>query len=338
MGEGGSNGGAVVLSRHWGGPDPEAAFVTRSLAGALSRHTGVDVMTPGPVAGPRPDGLFDVCAVGSGIRPGGWPAPDRVSWPRPGRHPGLALVDAADPGALAVALAWAPEARVVALATTGTVPAGPSAVLTLRPSVHAAVAGGGSVEPQQVHLVDMHVPVNQLAAERPHNGLGFTDYLLVLSDRGGVPDGSIPTAAVRWITARFPEEAVVAVEGAKAWVWRARSLRGVVAVDTRTDLSRLLAHARATVDLRPGALIARECVESLRFGTPIVVPAGTAAGELAAAGGGLWFADVAELLGCVEVIGRPGTRRELSTQGRSVADERHGDPARFVGQLGAVLA
>ena len=43
-------------------------------------------------------------------------------------------------------------------------------------------------------------------------------------------------------------------------------------MDTRMDLWRLVAHANVCIDLRPGSYIARECVEALRFGTPIIVP------------------------------------------------------------------
>ena len=94
---------------------------------------------------------------------------------------------------------------------------------------------------------------------------------------------------VAWLTARFPDKEVVVVEDATAAVWRGRVLRGIVDVYTRTDLWRLVAHARVTVDLAPGPIIARECIESLRFGTPIVVPAESAARPHADAGGGMTF-------------------------------------------------
>ena len=105
------------------------------------------------------------------------------------------------------------------------------------------------------------------------------------------------------------------VENAVASVWRARSLRGQITVDTRTDLWRLLAHARLTVDLAPGPLVARECVESLLYGVPVVVPAGTAGARLAALGGGLWFGDEAELIGCVEALDDQQLHGTLAEQG-----------------------
>ena len=123
------------------------------------------------------------------------------------------------------------------------------------------------------------------------------------------------------------------IENALATVWRARSLRGAITIDTRTDLWRLLAHARLTVDLSPGPLIARECVESLLYGVPVVVPAGTGAARLAALGGGLWFRDEAELLGCVEALDDQQVRDTLGEQGRSMAATWYGDAAGFVDRV-----
>jgi hypothetical protein len=338
----------VVVTSDWEGTDPEAAFVVRSLAGAISRHATVDIVTPGR-PGTRADGLFDVRAVGTGTELGRWPPPVGAVWPDLGGEPGTALVDAADAAALHLVRHHLPDVRVLAMSADGTAPGGATAVLTLRPSVAAAAprspgcapgaVSGTSPGPAAVVAIDVHVPVNPLAAARPHNGLGFTGYLLVLTDRAGRPEDSPPTPAVRWLTARFPREQIVVVEGARALVWQGRSLRGVVGVDTRTDLWRLVAHAAALVDLSPGDLIARECIESLRFGTPVIVPAGTVAAELAATtGGGLWFADMAELFGCVEAVGDAGTHQGLGEQGRAVADGRHGDPARTVEQVGRLLA
>jgi len=188
-----------------------------------------------------------------------------------------------------------------------------------------------------VHQVGLHVPVNPLAAAHRHNGLGFTGYVLVLSDRGpDEADAKTPTPLASWIVARFPRRHVVVVEQAVASIWRSRSLRGRVTVDTRTDLWRLVAHAQVVVDLRPGPLVARECVESMRYGIPVVVPAGTVASDLAALGGGLWYHGVAELLGCVDAFGDSDLRDTLGEQGREVADKLYGDPGRFVERVRAV--
>jgi hypothetical protein len=185
--------------------------------------------------------------------------------------------------------------------------------------------------------IGLHVPINPMAATHRHNGLGFTGYLLVLSDRTGSPDISPPTAMVAWLTARFPRDNVVVVEGANAAVWRGRVLRGVVPVYTRTDLWRLLAHARVTIDLAPGRIVARECIESLRFGTPIIVPTQSAAAPHVTGGGGMTFSGYTELLTCVSHLSDETVRTTLSERGRRYANEHYGDEGFFVASVTRAL-
>jgi hypothetical protein len=168
-------------------------------------------------------------------------------------------------------------------------------------------------------------------------GLGFTGYILVLTDRSGAPSVEPPTPAVAWLTSRFYDRYVVVVEGGSAAAWKGRALRGVVPVDTRTDLWRLLAHAQLTVDLGPGDVIARESIESLRFGTPIVVPADTIAAAHAQAGGGLDFADMRGLFDGVERLLDPSERESFSREGSGYANTVYGDPSAFVTRLADVL-
>jgi hypothetical protein len=92
-----------------------------------------------------------------------------------------------------------------------------------------------------------------------------------------------------------------------------------------------MAWARVTVDLRPGRLFARRCVDSLLYGTPIVVPADSRAREHAQRGrGGLWFENPAELAWCVESLLEPPTHDTISAQGLSYAEEEYGSTDRFV--------
>ena len=91
------------------------------------------------------------------------------------------------------------------------------------------------------------------------------------------------------------------------------------------------------VDLSPGALINRECVESMLLGTPILVPRSSLAMQHAAAGGGLWFSGPAELLGAARVFGQPEVRGGLGTQARNLAATRFGDARSFVRQVGESL-
>jgi hypothetical protein len=185
--------------------------------------------------------------------------------------------------------------------------------------------------------VGLHVPINPLAIRSRHTGFGFTGYVLVLTDRSGDLAAQPPTAAVAWLTARFYGSYVVVVEAGKAAAWKGRALRGVVGVDTRTDLWRLMAHAAVTVDLAPGAIVARECIESLRFGIPIVVPHLSAAATHAQAGGGRTFASDAELFDAVEHLSDERTGSEVGAVGRGYADGLYGDAEAFVRRIDRML-
>lgn len=317
--------GVVVLSGSWGQAHDEAGFVARTVAAALSRLGPVEVVVPGPAGARRPDGAFDLVPVGGlGIEPR-WPDPAAAEWPAIGPC-AVAVVEDGDLDALALAdrfLSTVPTVSITSVVANGE-------------GTRLGVGlGTGAVAGQ----VGLHVPVHRLAAARGHVGIGFDDYVLVLGDRGPeeVDETSLSPRAA-WLAARFAGRHVLVVENAVATVWRARSLRGVVTVDTRTDLWRLLAHARLTVDLAPGPLVARECIESLHYGVPIVVPAGGAGERLAAAGGGLWFDDEAELLGCVEALDDHRVRDALGEQGRALVAEWYGDGRRFVERVSAALA
>ena len=128
------------------------------------------------------------------------------------------------------------------------------------------------------------------------------------------------------------------VEDAVASAWKGRALRGKVSVDTRMDLWRLLAHANVCIDLAPGPHIARECIEALRFGTPIIVPERSGPAEVhAQAGGGSIFGDPDELLTAVRHLQRSSRRAEASLAGRRYADDRYGDTTALIGQMRELL-
>lgn len=346
MAERGTAGRVAFLAGTWGRCDHEPAIAARAVAAAVSRHRPVEVLVPGSPGPSRPDGAFDLVPVGGMPAGAGdpaprWPAPGETRW-APDDPVVLVVVDDADLGALALAdhlLPGVPVAPVVSWSrpgggANGRGHRGPLLAVGVGDAGASGDAGAGDGAQQ----VGLHVPVHALAAQRRHVGIGFSDYLLVLGDRGPEAAGDDdPTPLVRWLATRFADRHLVVVENATATVWRSRSLRGRTSVDTRVDLWRLVAHARATVDLAPGPLLARECVESLRYGVPVVVPSGGAGARLAARGGGLWFDDEAGLLGCVEALDDRQVRDALGAQGRAVAETWYGEPDRFVQRVGRAL-
>jgi hypothetical protein len=301
---------AVVVGCRWHERQAEPAFAIRSLAGAASRIGSVTVLVPGDSNLREADGAFDLHGLGSW--PDGIPADTTV------------MVDELTPE-IAGLLAGAGRASVLFLLEGGGVPEQGWRRLEL-------VAGDDPI--------CVHVPVNRLAERHRHHGFGFTDYLLVLSDRpGGSPGGNAePPPAAAWLSAAFNDADVVVVENAVASAWKGRALRGNVSVDTRMDLWRLMAHANACVDLAPGGVIARECIESLRFGTPIIVPERSGPAEVhAQASGGSVFGDPDELITSVRRLQSTSHRSAVSVAGRRYADDRYGDPASLVDRLRKVL-
>ncbi len=313
---------AVVLSSSWRRPESELSFVTRSVAAALSRHAVVTVVVPMPAGMGEADGAFDLIGIGEG--PGsGWPDARKALWPRPPEADAMWVLD--DLSAHALQHAFGAVGSAYFIAPPDRKPSPSLRQLVFTPDGAAAALG-------------MHVPINPLAGSHRHAGLGFTGYILVLTNRPSTPPVEPPTPAVAWLTSRFHDQYVVIVEGGSAAVWKGRALRGVISVDTRTDFWRLLAHSAMTVDLAPGEIIARECIESLRFGVPLVVPSGTIGAKHAASGGGLAFSDTLELLECVEHLLDGTERKRFARHGNDYAETLFGDPATFVTNISRLIA
>jgi hypothetical protein len=310
-----SDSGVLFLARHWFEPRSELAFVTRSLAAATSRLHPVTVLAPGAHGERIPDGGFDV--VGAG-REEPWLLSSGLS-PRP-----AVIVDVVTPD-VSARLAEIRPRMVCFLSSRGVPPSSWTPI---------SAAGGrdGAID------VGLHVPVNTLAEQHRHHGFGFTGYQLVLS--GNVESSANePAPEVKELGAAFPEDDIVVVGNGRARAWRAETLRGDVAVTTRMDLHRLLAHALFVVDLAPGRYLARECVEALRFGTPILVPTfARAAAEHARATGGGIFNDAEELITAARRMHQASERALTSEQGRRYADERYGRPEALVARMDSLVA
>jgi hypothetical protein len=178
--------------------------------------------------------------------------------------------------------------------------------------------------------------VNPLAAQHRHHGFGFTGYVLILSDPG---QGASASEAADWIGTALPDTDVVVVGNGTASAWKGRTLRGRVGIDTRTDLWRLMAHALVCIDVAPGALIGLECIEALRYGTPVIVPDGCGVASVHAnASSRHVFGDAASLVAATLEMHVPRKRADASASGKAYADEHFGDPDRFVATLAARLS
>ncbi len=310
----------VLCSRTWSERSSELAYAIRAIAGAASRGGPIAVCVPGPTGHPEADGAFDLVPVG--VDPsGGWPRqPDVTNLNSP--NEAVVVMDVDEPG-IEPLLALLPHSgRRFALSgeVDGTQPLKTVALETDRDE----------------HFIGLHVPINPLAATHRHNGFGFVDYVLLLSGRSG--NHEVPPDEVAWVTAGFPDADVVVIENGIASVWKGRALRGSTAVDTRTDLWRLIAHARMCIDLSPGATLAKECIESLRYGTPILVPNNAAAAAVhAQSGGGFTYESMGQLVQRVTQLLDDSIRQTLSDAGRRYADNTYGDPIAFTERVSEVL-
>jgi hypothetical protein len=303
------------------------AFATRAIAGAASRFSDVTVAVPGTTTSTLADGAFDLHPTGGDEEH--WPAMDRISLPHPVTSYAHVIVDEV-PASLDLFSQQQRVARPIRLIA----PPDSGAGMTAGVESLAILPNPAGVP----EATGIHIPINPLAATHRHNGLGFIGYLLVLSNRPGSPSSVPPTDLVSWITASFHDTKVVVIEGGSAAVWQGRVLRGVVPVETRTDLWRLLAHARLTIDLEPGPIVARECIESLRVGTPIVVPKHSTAEAHAAFGVGLTFDSVAELISCIDRLQDDRLLTPMQQSARDYAERWYGRPEQFVANLARSLA
>jgi hypothetical protein len=192
----------------------------------------------------------------------------------------------------------------------------------------AVVAHHG--RPEAVHRIGAPLAANSSALTEPNTWVGDTDYVLVLTNVDEDDDLEENELALL-LRMRFPDHPVGIAHNDAFCAWRNGQVERGWPIERSSDLERLMAWARVTVDLHPGRLFARRCVTSLLYGTPIVVPHDSRAREHAERGkGGLWFATASELAFCVEAFLDPDIRHGLGAQGRSYAEQEYGSTDRFI--------
>jgi hypothetical protein len=312
------------------------------IAGAMACHGVVRVLAPSTTGTHHRDGAFDVVSVGTGD-------PEHRGEPLDRECDSLddydfiLVVGDPDPTARELLAGVGPD-HVFAL------PVGHESWAS-RPDAVAGIVipfyydGAPTVTGVPVQESGFFVPVNPIASTAPLSGVGARDYLLVLegeasrdTSRGAVPGsltGVSPLAS--WLIARFPRLHTVTVGQGALTVWHSRAPLGTLPVGTRMDLWRLMAFARATVDLLPGPLVARECIESLLLGTPLVIPNSNVAREHLRGGAGLPFEDLTGLLDAVRTVMDEDVARSIAEQGLRYAQGRFGSSRTLIDSFAAVL-
>ncbi len=285
------------------GPDLFAAEGGRSdeLAGAIV-DSRPDCLVIGGIADPGE------WLPGAGARPRARPSTRTTIWPLLGDDPRLALRDYRDllVSADVICTLDDPEHRRIS-------------ELPARP-------GSPAIENIRVPF-----PVDRAAAAPRLPSMTSVDGYVVFL-RGFSP-GSLPSPDApdyRRLRRLVPGLAVADVSHAGWRVFGDGFDIVVRCTPSRVNLWRLMSHARATVDLRPGGLLGREVVESLLLGTPVAVPSTSWSRErVVESSGGVVFRGEAELAGALRTMSDPEARARLADQGRRWAEERHGDLQRF---------
>ncbi len=189
----------------------------------------------------------------------------------------------------------------------------------------------GSASSTRVQRLQVALPVNRLAAATAMAGMApFGRYLLVLSALPGDPVGG--TTPPHDFLREVLGDVAIAEVGAKNWVvTRGADRFEITWTPSRMILWRLMAGADVMLDLRAEGPVGREAIESLCFGTPIVVPERSVAAEHAAdSNGGLWYLAPGEMTDCVAALLSQTTLRErLGGNGKAWAEQWHSDTARI---------
>jgi hypothetical protein len=210
-----------------------------------------------------------------------------------------------------------------------------ASILTVTESERSAVVDGHG-RGDDVHRIGAPMAANPSARTEPNGWVGNDEYVLVVTDCASEEDDHPHIELSRLLRMRFPAVTFGFTHTDAFRVWRHGRLHEGWAVERSSDMARLMAWAQTTIDLRPGPLFARRCVDSLLYGTPVVVPDDSVAREHADRGrGGLWFHDPVELAWCVEAMLDGSTRDTLGAQGQAYAEEEYGSTDRFIDRVTA---
>ncbi len=197
----------------------------------------------------------------------------------------------------------------------------------------------GSRRPDVIHHLRLSFPVNRQAA---HSGLAgvasFGRYLLVISGWPELTDSAVGPPH-DYLRAVLGDISVAEVRPGQWLVTESGRRFDVPWSSTQMNVWRLMAGAVATLDVRPQGPIGREAIESLLFGTPVVVPAGSIAAEHAkASNGGLWYGSPGEMIEQVRYFLDDDSAREgFGRAGREWAEREHNDTQRLVDELTRIV-
>ncbi len=360
----------AVVTSHWGAERDEATTITRLLAGALARAGRVEVLHVGaPVAAPttRRDSAFSLHEIpvrgnprraalvrAALTRDGGGLSPtlEQLVAAEAGSADGVAeRLAALAPDAVVLAgheQRWAhgalspggsPVTFVPILGEHGRVAergiallvAGATRIATVNPGEHAAFERAFPGRRDDLVALDPALPVNRPATAQMLFGVHwFGTYVLLIR--------AFPPATPRYarlvtreLLSSLLGVSVAEVDGERFTISDRDNAVELPVNPTRINLWRLMAHAEVTIDARPPGPFGQEAIESMLLGTPVVVPAGSAAhAAVEEASGGLGYRGPGELVDAARALLRPGAGEAAGAAGQRWSERHYGDAARFV--------
>lgn len=214
---------------------------------------------------------------------------------------------------------------------------GSVAVLVVTESERDAIVARHG-RPEAVHRIGAPLAANPSARTEPNPWVGDSGYVLVFTGatRADEKKGEFEEEheLSRLIRFRFPDRPVGVAHPDAFCVWQNGQVSEGWPIERSSDLARLLAFARVTVDFRPGELFARRDLESLLYGAPILVPHNRRAVEHARlSGAGLWFEGPGDLVNGVGALLDPTIHDTFAERGRSYAEDQYGSTDLFVNRV-----
>ncbi len=210
---------------------------------------------------------------------------------------------------------------------------------TVHPGEHPALVALAPQRQRDFIPVELAIGVNRHAMADPLVGVAaYGDYVLLVRR---FPSGSprLARAVNAEILPPILEGLSVAEVDGETWrICDAYNAAALPVNPSHVNFSRLIARARATIDVRPPGPVGALALESMLLGVPVIVPDDSAArAHVAAANGGLWYRNVGELLDAVRVVLNDRIGAKLAAQGRAYAQARHGDNDAFVSRTTALV-
>lgn len=180
----------------------------------------------------------------------------------------------------------------------------------------------GSLAGVTTSVLGVPIVRNESVLRSPHELVGQRDYIALMTD-APVASPCPQASQARFAVSRFPEHTFALCGSDQLVVFEKGRSWSAEPAGRGTDALRLMAWASLTVDLHPGPLFARRSLESLVYGTPIVVPDASRAREHASAGRcGLWFAGLGELADAIEAASDVSFRERLAGQCSAYVESR----------------